>query len=71
MISHEIIYNIAPAANERENPINALEIFPIIAPKKVPIPVLIPESAVRIIDLCLLIPPVFNGKEIEIPSGMS
>ncbi len=49
--SHETIYNIAPAANAKEKPINSFEIFPIIAPKKAPIPVVTPDSAVSKIAL--------------------
>lgn len=44
--SHETIYNIAPAAKANDKPINSLDIFPIIAPKKAPIPVVTPDNAV-------------------------
>lgn len=42
--SPETIYIIAPAANAKHIAITLWEISPIIAPKKAPIPVVIPES---------------------------
>lgn len=65
------MYNIAPAANARENPINSFEIFPIIAPKNAPIPVVIPDKAVRKIALNFPYPLLFIGSAIDIPSGTS
>lgn len=49
--SQETIYNIAPAANANEKPINSSEIFPIIAPQKAPIPVVTPDNAVSTMAL--------------------
>ncbi len=49
--SQETIYNIAPAANANENPINSFEILPIIAPQKAPMPVVTPDNAVSTIAL--------------------
>ncbi len=49
--SQETIYNIAPAANAKEKPINSFDMLPIIAPKKAPIPVVTPDKAVKIIAL--------------------
>lgn len=47
--SQETIYNIAPAANAKEKPINSFEILPIMAPQNAPIPVVTPDNAVNII----------------------
>ena len=44
--SQETIYSIAPAAKASDKPINSFEIFPIMAPKKAPIPVVTPDNAV-------------------------
>lgn len=69
--SHDTMYNIAPAANASEIPINSWEILPIIAPKNAPRPVVSPDKAVKIIAIFLLWPLLFIGNEIEIPSGTS
>ena len=69
--SHDTIYNIAPAANASDTPINCLEIFPIIAPQNAPIPVVTPDNAVNKTALNFPHPLLFIGNAIDIPSGTS
>lgn len=62
---------MAPAAKASDNPINSLEMFPMIAPKNAPIPVVTPDKAVNKIALNFPYPLLLIGSAIDIPSGTS
>ena len=63
------MYSIAPAAKLKQIAITSSDMPPIIAPTKVPIPVVIPDITTKKITLLFFIPPFFIGTAIDIPSG--
>ena len=65
------MYSMAPAAKLRHKDMIWVDIDPMMAPKKAPIPVVMPDSTTQKMTFPIFMPPFFMGTAIDIPSGIS
>ena len=63
------MYSMAPAAKLRHIDMIWVDMEPMMAPKKAPTPVVIPDNMTQQITFPFFMPPFFMGTAMDIPSG--